>query len=552
MTIYILRIANQILLPNFLRKLKAFWFRKKNQISEPKKEFIRINSGKWEPEDNVSNEKGYCLIEGFLADYGPNYLLRTAVIAKAIKEKLNIDPLVMFENGIRVEEERVNLYKSFKIESFVSTLNYFPSFFQRLKNFTISLKLFFAIKHPDQILKLNYQGIAFGDLLYDTILKASKGTFSISKSGIRELYHITVAVNLITIYEKLMKNIRIKFFISTHSQYLHFGIPLRMALQLNIPVIETTDIQLWMHTKVDNAPLVNYPKYHDYLKWQIKKIIPHQNRVEVVKKVEKMLNDRFSGLFEQSDVKLAYGDKKLYTKDSLREKLEIKNDYPFVFVFAHVFADAPQGLSSGMLFRDYFVWLEETLKKIKEVQNVNWIIKPHPSSKLYNETGVVDEMVKKMNTDNIKICPADLNPASVIKVANAVITAQGTVGIEYSCMGIPVVLTSKPFYSEFNFTIEPETVADYMSILENVLSSEKLSTEQMNAAKLVFSTFMDLQQTDTSLIDTDVLLSVWGGDGRPSSDRAFDIVNKKLATFDFKKYSLYSKTVEMIEHFQNI
>jgi hypothetical protein len=145
------------------------------------------------------------------------------------------------------------------------------------------------------------------------------------------------------------------------------------------------------------------------------------------------------------------------------------------------------------------------------------------------------------------ICPKDLSPASVIDVASAIVTAQGTVGIEYSCMGIPVVLAGKPFYAEFGFTIEPDSIEEYRTTLRDIKKLTRLSEDQKTIAKKVFTAFMRMQQTDTSLIDSNVLLAAWGGEGRPASpDRAFELINQKLPGFDLKQYSLYKAALELV------
>jgi hypothetical protein len=317
----------------------------------------------------------------------------------------------------------------------------------------------------------------------------------------------------------------------------------------NIPVLETTDLQLWLHQKYKTHESISYPKYHDYLRQRIKLLLDNEIDSTSITEAVNVLNERFSGHFEQSDVQLAYKNKKIYGRNELRGVLKIENDYPFVFIFAHAFADAPQGLSNGMLFRDYYAWLEETIKDACTIPGVNWIIKPHPASAIYNETGMVDEIVAKYKSSCLFICPKDLSPVSVIDVASAIVTAQGTVGIEYGCMGIPVVLAGKPFYSGFGFTIEPNSIQEYKTALRDIKKLTRLSEDQITMAKKVFAAFMQMQQTDTSLIDTDVLLAVWGGDGKPpSSDRAFELINSKLPGFELNQYSLYKETIELVKN----
>jgi hypothetical protein len=544
-----LRFVYRVLAPNFVRKLIARWrLRQKIVLSSAQKEFISINSQNWKHCDQKKLDRGaYVLVEGFMAASGPNYLLRTGIIAKAIEEELNLTPLVVFDGSIENEDGKISLYKSFDIEVFESTQSYQPSFFQRLHNAIQALILYRGVDKPEDLLRLEYGGIVFGDLLYDTILKNTPGMITLAIISTRELLYIYEALQLIATYCSILDKNAIKFYISTHPQYLAFGLLIRVCLSKNIPVFETTDIQLWLHQKKSNDESISYPKYHDYLHQQIKRLLDNNNDSISTIEANITLSNRFSGVFDQTDVRMAYKDKKIYSRSEFRDVLNIENDYPFVFIFAHIFSDSPQSASNGMLYRDYYTWLVETIKIACTISDINWIVKPHPSTAVYNEAGMVEQILEIHRGSSLFICPKDLSPASVIDVASAIVTAQGTVGIEYSCMGIPVVLAGKPFYAEFGFTIEPDSIEEYRTTLRDIKKLTRLSEDQKTIAKKVFTAFMRMQQTDTSLIDSNVLLAAWGGEGRPASpDRAFELINQKLPGFDLKQYSLYKAALELV------
>lgn len=517
-------------------------------LSSEKKEFVNIVSKLWNENKCNPNVNGKVLVEGFLGAYGPNYLLRTGTISKAIEEVLGYEPIVLLKNYLELEVEKIKLYESFKLENFQSEKTYQPHFLIRIYIKVFTFWLYKSIKSSEGILHLSFRKLWFGDLLYDSVLKDSNGLVTILKDNDRIFANIEKAIHLIFTYSKLIKKNSIKLYIATHTQYLDYGLLVRLCIQKNIPVIESTDIQFWFHKSEILPDDIFKTKYHEYLRNDIRDFVEKNDMSHKVKELEIVLKDRFDGNFEQSDVQLAYKGKRIYSYEQLKKKLNINNSDPFVFIFAHVFADAPQGLSNGMLFRDYYIWLKETILTATEIEGINWIVKPHPSNKLYNEEGLVEEILKENKANNVFLCPNDLSPVCLKDIALAVVTAQGTVGIEYSCMGVPAVLASKPFYSGFGFTIEPESIDEYKLQLKNIHKVEKLSEHQKFRAKQVFAGFMNLQQTDTSIIDTDVLFAVWGGnDQKPSSDEAFRLVNKKLKGFDIKRYSLYINTVKLLK-----
>ena len=71
-------------------------------------------------------------------------------------------------------------------------------------------------------------------------------------------------------------------------------------------------------------------------------------------------------------------EKKTITKKELCEKLGWDQNKPVVVVLA---TDLTDGVfdCSWSLFRDRLTWIRETLHEIKNVQNINYLIKPHPN-----------------------------------------------------------------------------------------------------------------------------------------------------------------------------
>ena len=81
----------------------------------------------------------------------------------------------------------------------------------------------------------------------------------------------------------------------------------------------------------------------------------------------------------------------MYNIPVIISTLKINNKKPFVFILAHVFSDAPLSIGETMLFSDYYDWLIFTIKQAGLNKDINWIVKPHPSSYIYNEDGRTEE-----------------------------------------------------------------------------------------------------------------------------------------------------------------
>ena len=54
-------------------------------------------------------------------------------------------------------------------------------------------------------------------------------------------------------------------------------------------------------------------------------------------------------------------------------------------VVAILTSDLTDGVfdNTWALFRDRFTWIRETLLEVKNIKNVNWLLKPHPNDEKY-------------------------------------------------------------------------------------------------------------------------------------------------------------------------
>ena len=113
-----------------------------------------------------------------------------------------------------------------------------------------------------------------------------------------------------------------------------------------------------------------------------------------------------------------------------------------VAVVPHIFCDAPHAYPNN-LYSDYYEWFVETVKILSQNNYIDVIVKEHPSANLYGEEGKLDEIIKDYNFNIIKIASSE-NQYSLIQAADLVVTCGGTIGLEFSCVGKPVILALNP------------------------------------------------------------------------------------------------------------
>lgn len=100
-----------------------------------------------------------------------------------------------------------------------------------------------------------------------------------------------------------------------------------------------------------------------------------------IDEAEKLITDRFSGANGREIDRGAFAGKTVLTRDELIERIGLDGNKKTVVIMAHTFTDAVFNYGT-YYFRDYYDWLEQTLKIAKNVYTVNWILKPHPTTKV--------------------------------------------------------------------------------------------------------------------------------------------------------------------------
>jgi len=83
-----------------------------------------------------------------------------------------------------------------------------------------------------------------------------------------------------------------------------------------------------------------------------------------------------------------------------------------------------------------------------------------------------------------------------------VVTCGGTIGIEASSCGVPVVLAARPPYAGKGFTMEPRTIQEYEELLATRIGQlQRLSAEQVLRAKQVAYVLFELFDNDAPALE---------------------------------------------------
>ena len=125
---------------------------------------------------------------------------------------------------------------------------------------------------------------------------------------------------------------------------------------------------------------------------------------------------------------------------------------------------------------------------------------------MYNEFGEVEKILSHNKSNHIFLTPSNFSTSSIINIAHAVVTVQGTVALEYACYGVPNIICGDAYYNGFGFTNEAITPEKYESSLRELKFVTKLSNEQINQAlKVFYAIYIKSKVKDNIIPDNFVL-----------------------------------------------
>ena len=481
-----------------------------------------------------------------LADRGRvDSIIKNSLAASIYNKYFNLNVYVITD--FLKDSWQRKIYESFGIKNFISfqlksLILKQPHLF--LKSILICLKVSFLLKFKGfQWLVNNFKvkNIHLGDLIYDSYVRYNLNYLNpkiLQKDFLFILFRSVIKTIAIS---NFLEKESIKAVIYNTTMYASYSaISQRLAITKKIHTVGVN----WFVVQF----LKEYSQCLDGPRKIFKKDLERFNLSENwITKFEKHSISRFTGNIETPELIKAYKNKNIINEyDFFRIFNVKKNKYKKIVLFApHVFSDAPHE-SFKMIFLDYFQHFVKTLTHIKDVKEVLWLIKAHPTSKDYNEEGLVEKMLSKYKKyDHIKLFPNHIHLYSCLNLVDTVITTRGTIGLEFAACfeKKPIILADAP-YSNLGFTIEPKNEEEYFNILKNVEKITPLSKlEKLNAKKTFY--FFECIQLD------ELKSSVIPKNGRfLSNDKYFDQLNKNLSKNNFEEDGYYkSLKKKILENF---
>ena len=180
---------------------------------------------------------------------------------------------------------------------------------------------------------------------------------------------------------------------------------------------------------------------------------------------ETYLDRRRQGQTTDLGAQYAYGARGWKKNDESTRKLFSGSQKKIVSVFASNWFDFPHwcGLNN---FEDLYVWIKETLEVAIESDHCNWLFRGHPCDAWYGGITLRSLFEQYDLPSHVKICPEEIGTVTVLEESDAFITLQGTVGIEATALGKPVLAADKWWNNDCGFVRSCLSRGEYLETLK--------------------------------------------------------------------------------------
>jgi len=459
---------------------------------------------KFRKEASNKNVNKYILITNMINNV---YQISTEIlIGKNLMEIFNSKGIALLNN---YNLKCILLYKSFGIKEIIILGN--SNIFTRLMYLIKAYLIIRSFKNIDELLKFNINNVEIGKVVYDHYIRFSGvGTTNEFK---REFYTY-LAKSLLVYYQinKLLKKYNIIASVQTEKQFIPGSIIFQSALINGANVYSRSGPHNKFTAKKYSNINERYTNRDRFSKKLIDLVVKNISKkaIEIGGEIIKKKMGGLSGyqtyienyLLPEFVKKKKNGknDKENISKEDLCKRLGWSPDLSIGVIFS---SDLTDGVFDGTwsLFRDRLTWLRESLLEIKKIDNMNWLVKPHPHDEVNNViTSTLSEFEKICsNHDHVKIFPDDIVIASIPKIIDVAVTQCGSAASEYPCFGIPTIIAGETICSGLGYTIEPQSKEEYFIQLQNAKKLEKLNNHQIELAKIFIFIRDDLTRVPANI-----------------------------------------------------
>ena len=318
-----------------------------------------------------------------------------------------------------------------------------------------------GVKSHKDLLALSLPGGLPAYTYYDTVLKLARHPQPALDDPLWERALAECLRNCL-IYQDLLENVPIAHVMLSHPWQSEFATLVWAALSRGIPTYHLTGycegirIRRFLSTD-DYAIPVEQLNLREFL------ALPEAVRRKLAQEGADYLAQRQAG--EGSDINTRYAfhpASRAASRAQARRALGVSDDRKLGVIYSHVWFDFPHTFAM-VNFTDFLDWMRLTLEQVREIRDMDWVLKPHPTEEWYGGfrlRDLVDDL-----PPHLRLAPSDTDSLAATIAADVVVTVHGTVGLEAAAHGLPVIASDRSFYGDWGFVHQATSRDDYVRLL---------------------------------------------------------------------------------------
>jgi Capsule polysaccharide biosynthesis protein len=341
---------------------------------------------------------------------------------------------------------------------------------ERLTNAVLSYMPWTIVRNSMR--KRQYRGVFLEPYAIDTAVRYTAKAYSLKDVPKRiALNNCTNAKQIAIGMENSIRRFQPVAMAISHKFYNIFGMPGVTSIVNGIPVFSLSNAYIRKCTTVEEWNSGDFTLTEDLME-EIRKVVSPEV-------AHAYANARFRGHGQYIDSVDGYAGKRTTTRQMIVQELGLDDEKPIAMIMPHAFSDANHA-DKWMIYDTYFEWYKRVLELTASIPNVNWVVRTHPSSHMYNEVGVGESFAKQY--PHVRVLRSDIQTSSVFGFADAVLTVRGTAGLEALYFGVQPILSGAVWYDSLPGIVSCRSEAKLVQALRHISKRKPIETDNAETA----------------------------------------------------------------------
>lgn len=390
----------------------------------------------------------------------PNYWLRYALVRGALGLASGM------ENGLLGQYSRHKVKSTFNELGISCICDYRHEAKPTRGHLALAQKLLAQVASVDDLIHLRLPYDFPSEILFDGILKLQRrATVNLDDPSMPHI--VADALGHIEAADRILESGQYDLVVLSHAVHYTCAALAWAAIRRHIPVLVLYgDYGTSRFFRLQGPDdLFAYPGRPSMEEMQG---MPLQVQERLREQGAAQLHARLSGQTEDVGAVFAYQKRSASVdRTVLAERFGWDPSKPVIGVYNSNWFDHPH--ASGLrYFRDFLDWIQQTLAVARSNDSVNWLFKAHPCDDWYASIkGTrLEDLVAVANLPHIRMADKSWNGLDLIRTLDGIVTCHGTIGIEASSLGIPVLVSYPGWYGHAGFVVSPSDHDGYLAALK--------------------------------------------------------------------------------------